>query len=197
MIKKGFTLIELLIVIAIIGVLASITLVALSGAREQARYAKFIAEIRGIETALQQALIDEGVDEWWNDGHSDFSSVQGSGGSGNVNLNAALDLTTGSMSTLSDYMQKDMYTEFISADDFLYDNDDEGALPYPCSSSSSQNRYGVNITFYNPAGIDVGLMEKLDQVFDQGDGYSCGKVRLYASDWLIYNLAASPYDTPF
>ncbi|MDP2593520.1 MAG: type II secretion system protein [bacterium] len=58
--KKGFTLIELLVVISIIGLLSSVVLASLNSAREKARDAKRISEIREIQKALELYYDDRG-----------------------------------------------------------------------------------------------------------------------------------------
>jgi prepilin-type N-terminal cleavage/methylation domain-containing protein len=60
--RKGFTLIELLVVIAIIGMLSSIVLVSMGGARAKARNAKRQADLRQISTAMELAYDDSSAE---------------------------------------------------------------------------------------------------------------------------------------
>lgn len=59
--KKAFTLIELLVVIAIIGLLSTMAVVALSGARKKSRDAKRVSDIKQIQTALELYYFDLGA----------------------------------------------------------------------------------------------------------------------------------------
>ena len=59
---RAFTLVELLVVVAIIAVLMAILLPALSLAREKARQAKCLVNMRNLGQAFHQYTV--GYDEW-------------------------------------------------------------------------------------------------------------------------------------
>ena len=59
--SRGFTLIELLVVIAIIGIISSVILTNLNGAREKTRNTQRIAAVRGLLSAFGVSVADGGV----------------------------------------------------------------------------------------------------------------------------------------
>lgn len=57
---RGFTLIELLVVIAIIGILSAVVLTSLNSARQKARDARRISDIKQIQLALELSYDTQG-----------------------------------------------------------------------------------------------------------------------------------------
>lgn len=86
--KNGFTLIELLVVISVIGLLASVVLIALNSVRAKARDAKRSADIRQLATVIQLYFDDNNafptntgcLNGWCCLGHGDASTCWASGG---------------------------------------------------------------------------------------------------------------------
>jgi general secretion pathway protein G len=58
--QKGFTLIELLVVISIIGLLSTVAMTSLSGARKKANDTKRIAELKQLQNALELYYANHG-----------------------------------------------------------------------------------------------------------------------------------------
>ena len=56
--RKGFTLIELMVVVAIMGLLAALAVISLNNARQRARDARRISDIKQIQTALELYYLD-------------------------------------------------------------------------------------------------------------------------------------------
>ncbi len=81
--SRGFTLIELLVVIAIIGILSTIVLASLNGARAKARDAKRKGDMLSIRNALNMYYSDKGSYPLPFPGGSWGGASTGSCGSGN------------------------------------------------------------------------------------------------------------------
>lgn len=56
--RRGFTLIELLVVIAIIGILSSVVLVSLNTARDKAKVANAVAQVRQLQSVVALYMTD-------------------------------------------------------------------------------------------------------------------------------------------
>ncbi|MBI2633186.1 MAG: type II secretion system protein [Parcubacteria group bacterium] len=114
--KKAFTLIELLVVVAIIGLLSTISVVSLNNARQRARDAKRLADVRQIQAALELYFLDQ-------NGYPDISAALSIGNFCISSTNGASTSCTGTVymaSVPSNPMPRD--GSCAAAHDYVYND---------------------------------------------------------------------------
>jgi prepilin-type N-terminal cleavage/methylation domain-containing protein len=82
--RGGFTLVEIMIVVAIIGLLASIAIPNLVNARKKAQTAACVSNLRQIDGAKQQWALEKGKGSADTPGNADLQTYLGRGDAGSL-----------------------------------------------------------------------------------------------------------------
>lgn len=162
--RGGFTLIELLVVIAIIGILSSVVLAALSGARERAQITKMVSDFQQIEMALTMWMQSSDQVEWPRHDGNYSASIE----------ELANDTSFG------DYINSIPEPAFGS-ETYRYQR---GAGSFSCGDSEAA---GVTIGVSN---IPQDIASSTQDVIENDKDLSCGKFRWRDSDRrLFYSIS--------
>ena len=176
--RSGFTLIELLVVVAIIGLLATAATVQYNRAQQKAKALKILSDFKTIEKGLILYMTDQQRVTWWSQaelagaGTNDFTSI---------------------------IIENPGLREFIpvmpvpNSGSYLYDNDSDIYDPdgdYCGAWNAGVGVYVMRSQIY-PETINI-----LDQMVDDGDGQSCGKI-VYNDTYFLYKLANDENSSSF
>jgi prepilin-type N-terminal cleavage/methylation domain-containing protein len=82
--ERGFTLVEIMIVVAIIGLLASIAIPNFVNARKKAQTSACISNLRQLDAAKQQWALEKGKGSADTPGNSDLQPYLGRGDAGSL-----------------------------------------------------------------------------------------------------------------
>ncbi len=164
----GFTIVELLIVIVVVGVLASIVVVAYRGVQDRASSSSIVNGIKATEKALKLFGSDQGITTWWGD-----STLTGTA---NPTIDSLI-VGTG----LGAYLKSVPSSNNNLTWQYDFDNDTYSG----CSTASTV----VNINIGNVDKQSVA--QGVDDALDDGN-ITCGKVRYSTTtQTLRYSLSAN------
>lgn len=148
--SRGFTLIELLVVIAIIGILSSVVLASLSGARERAQITRTVSDFEQIETALTMWMQNTGRTSW-----PEPSDV---GGSGN-------------------HFPLESMVSNTSLGEYLTSVPESPWGPYYYRNNGMEGSCGSRAVNIRIPNVDTDIVSEVNQIVeDDGGDLNCGKI---------------------
>ncbi len=166
----GFTLIELLVVVAVIGVLSTISIIAVNNARVKSRDTRRLTDIKQISTALELFFDDQGY----------YPTI----------------ITTGN--GLSSPDGSDVYMASIPTNPAPRDDGDCNNVDYGYQASLSGNNYSLSVCLGNGSGNisaggvviskDTGILPCGQATVTDIDGYIYHTVQIGTQCWLKENL---------
>lgn len=173
---RGFTLIELLVAIAIIALLSSIVMAAVSDARQRATVSEIAQDFKTIEKALYLFADDQGRTEWWN-----------------CNGGCEIDgYIFGNDPTIESMVESTGLSAFLPTTPtgpiggvYRYDYDGDDFCGGGCWSYQA-----FNILYYPSAGLVATYGPLLDEYVDGGDGACAGKIAWNTTNnWIGYHIS--------
>ncbi len=202
----GFTLLELLLVIAIVGIISSLTVISLNEAKNKAKAAKIAQEIDQMRIAFRIWMDEHG--HWLSECEIQniYDGVNGvdarfceggeyPDGSGSCTLSRGC--SNDAEPTIRWFITNTSFGEYISdpnaiALEYEYDNDGDDQPVDENGCVPSVKPY-LSASFYIQ-GLDY--IERVDKLLDGGDGQICGRF-MWSNDSLnrgIWKLGYTVYE---
>lgn len=170
--RRGFTIVELLIVVVIIGILATVTVVAFNSVRLRAQATAIASDLKSIEKALLLYKDSVGFTAWPID--TDSTYFTGGANPSIASIIAAQPAFRALMSTAP------VATGMSASGSYSFDNDLD--TYNGCSDQPS----GVNI--FVGSATNVALIQAVDTIMDDGN-ISCGRIRYTSTSSFSYSIA--------
>ena len=177
--KKGFTLVELLVSIAIVGIMASLSVQSYNEYVQRAYAAATIQDLRNIETALRAYHDSIEATTWlWE------TSIPGG------SIDARITHLSAVKTAVGKFLPKAPAPQFTGSTYYVYDNDNwdaDGYNPATCAATYD----GVGVTVEGP--VSNIAFNQIEKALDGDNNPLCGKVRRATVGGTLYYMIGRNY----